>query len=163
MSTIIRPITPADIAAHHAVLDVVARERRWLAMVEAPPLAETEAFVNGILARGDIMLVAEDEGRLVGWCDILTSPRETMRHAGTLGIGLIASHRDRGIGGLLISAAIDAARAKGLLRVQLMVLDGNDRARALYLRHGFVVEGRRRGPLRIDGRLIDDEVMALLL
>lgn len=163
MSTLIRPITLADVPAYHAVLDVVAKERRWLAMVEAPPLAETEAFITGTLNRGDIMLVAEEDGGIVGWCDILTPPRESMRHAGTLGIGLLASHRDRGIGGQLLTVALDAARAKGLLRVQLMVLDGNDRARALYLRHGFVVEGRRRGPVRIGGRLIDDEMMALML
>ncbi|MBV1693133.1 MAG: GNAT family N-acetyltransferase [Hyphomicrobiales bacterium] len=161
--TIIRPIALADIPAYHAVLDAVARERRWLAMIEAPSLAETEAFITGILNRSDIMLVAEDAGRIVGWCDILTPPRETMRHAGTLGIGLLDSHRGRGIGGRLLAAAIEAARAKGLKRVQLMVLDGNDRARALYVAHGFVPEGRRRGPVCIDGRLIDDEVMALML
>ena len=47
-------------------------------------------------------------------------------------------------------------------RVELEVYAFNPRARAVYERAGFVVEGRRRDALLFDGRYVDAIVMALL-
>jgi len=47
-------------------------------------------------------------------------------------------------------------------RVELEVFAGNDRARRLYERHGFVVEGVRRGARKLDGRREDVIVMGRL-
>ena len=40
------PIAETHIRGFHASLDEVARERRYLAFLEAPPFAESEAFVR---------------------------------------------------------------------------------------------------------------------
>ena len=51
-----------------------------------------------------------------------------------------AAFRRRGIGGQLLSALLAALRADGVQRVRLTVHPQN-RARQLYLRHGFRVIG----------------------
>lgn len=57
--------------------------------------------------------------------------------------------RGRGVADALILAAKDWARAEGHRRVRLGVTIGNEVARRLYLRHGFVPTGEQE-PLRYD-------------
>jgi hypothetical protein len=44
------PISPAHIEGFHRTLDLVARERRYLALLEAPPLESMRAFNSDIKA-----------------------------------------------------------------------------------------------------------------
>ncbi len=55
-----------------------------------------------------------------------------------------------------------AFEGRGLNRVELEVYDHNPRARHVYAKAGFVVEGRRRQALWWDGRTHDAIVMGLL-
>ncbi|MDT0425541.1 GNAT family N-acetyltransferase, partial [Streptomyces evansiae] len=50
--------------------------------------------------------------------------------------------RGRGLRGLLLGAVEEWARRTGAARLRLGVLAGNAEAREMYLRRGFVVEGR---------------------
>ena len=160
MDVRIVPIDKRHVAGFREVLDAVARERRWLSMTEAPPLADVRRFVVGNLRSGAPQFVALDDGRVVGWCDVVPRPRETMRHTGVLGMGVAASHRGRGIGSALLRATLEAAAGAGVTRVELMVLVENVRAVALYRRHGFETEGRCRRYLVIDGAERDAWLMA---
>lgn len=57
--------------------------------------------------------------------------------------------RSRGVGSMLLDAALDVARGQGKQQLQLSVIEANPRARALYERHGFAaVERGSLGPLR---------------
>ena len=58
MDWVIEPIAGAHIAGFHAALDRVARERRYLALLEAPPLERTAEFVRGNIAGGNPQYVA---------------------------------------------------------------------------------------------------------
>lgn len=65
------------------------------------------------------------------------------------GICVDASARGLGVGTALLHAIKAEARARGLSQVRLDVIDTNPRARALYLREGFVAgEVEHLGPLR---------------
>lgn len=58
-------------------------------------------------------------------------------------------HRRRGIGERLVRAMLARLRDSGVPRAWLWVLDGNDPARRLYERLGFVSTGERQ-PLKAD-------------
>ncbi|WP_241827900.1 GNAT family N-acetyltransferase [Actinopolymorpha singaporensis] len=60
--------------------------------------------------------------------------------------------RGRGVGAHLVAAVVDWATRTGAARVHLWVTDGNDPARRLYERCGFVPTGER-GPLPSDPSL----------
>jgi ribosomal protein S18 acetylase RimI-like enzyme len=53
--------------------------------------------------------------------------------------------RGRGVGDALVTAALDWARERKASGVALAVLEGNERALALYRRHGFVDAGEMAG------------------
>jgi GNAT superfamily N-acetyltransferase len=114
------PITEDHIADFHVVVDSVARERKYLAMLKAFPIEETVKFVRESVRRNHPHMVAIADGKVVGWCDIQPMPRETMAH-GVLGMGLIDGYREQGIGFALIRATLDKARANGMTRVELTV------------------------------------------
>jgi RimJ/RimL family protein N-acetyltransferase len=159
----IRPIAEEHIAGFHATIDSVARERRYVAMLKAFPLEETAQFVRESIRRNHPHLVAIADGKVVGWCDIQPLPRETMAHGGVLGMGLIDGYRERGIGLALIRATLDKARANGMTRVELTLREDNLRAKALYDKVGFAVEGVKRKASLYEGKYYDLIAMALLL
>ena len=65
------------------------------------------------------------------------------------GIFVSEAVRGQGVGSALLSAIKEKAAALGCSRVRLDVIDTNPRARRLYERHGFVVDGSNdMGPLR---------------
>ena len=97
MTVEIVPIERRHIAGFRDVVDGVARERRWLAMQEAPPLARIRRIVLDNLREGAPQFVATHDGRLVGWCDVRPKTYSSQRHSGVLGMGVAASHRGRGV------------------------------------------------------------------
>ncbi|RTL71084.1 MAG: GNAT family N-acetyltransferase [Hyphomicrobiales bacterium] len=163
MAIEIVPIREEHIEGFRAALDTVAREKRYLAFLEAPPLDSTRQFVSGALAGKFIQHVALDAGQVVGWCDVIPRERDTMRHAGVLGIGILPEHRNRGLGERLIRSVIEASRARSLVRIALHVRTDNARAIRLYERLGFRHEGLYRRDLKIDGIYYDSLAMALML
>ena len=155
-------ISAEHVEGFRAVLDSVARERRYLAFLEAPPLESVEAFVLGNIAAGAPQYVAICDNRLVGWCDVLPKSRPTRRHSGVLGIGVMEGYRGQGIARDLMAIAIQAARDKGITRIELTVRTDNIRAIRLYERFGFTIEGVVRRDMLVDDQYRDSLLMALL-
>ena len=156
------PAAERYIDGFRAAVDAVARERRHLAFVEAPPIEQSRAFVGWLIGGGGFQFLAVNaDDRVVGWCDIVRVDLEGFRHVGKLGIGLLAEYRGRGIGRELAVAAIDAAFAAGIERIELDVFASNEAGIALYRKLGFTVEGVKRRARKIDGRVEDNVMMAL--
>jgi ribosomal protein S18 acetylase RimI-like enzyme len=147
------PITQDHIDGFHRALDIVARERRYLAFLEAPPIEATRAFVLDNIRRGHPQFVAVSaDGEVVGWCDVTPmSSRPTQTHRGVFGVGLLPQFRGQGIGTKLIQTALAAARAFGLHRVELTVREHNTGAIELYKKEGFAIEGVQRDAVLVDG------------
>ena len=156
------PITQDHIDGFHRALDFVAREGRYLAFVEGPPLENTRAFVLDHIQRGLPQFVAVSAGEVVGWCDVTPKERPIYAHGGVLGIGLLPRFRGQGIGTNLIRSTLAATRTIGLHRVELTVRQNNTRAIELYRKVGFVVEGLQRDAVQIDGLYENTVCMALL-
>lgn len=159
----VRATQPGDVDGFRACFDAVARERRWLAHVEAPPLEDVRRFVSSGLARGMVQMLALDGARVVGWCDVSPHSLEGFRHGGELGMGILDGYRERGLGARLLEAVLTESRGRGLARVGLEVYASNPRAIALYRRFGFSEEGVKRAARILDGRAEDVVCMALWL
>ena len=162
VSWAIAPIASEHIPGFWRAVDQVAREGRYLALLQSPPIEATRAFVASNLARGNPHFVVLHEGQVIGWCDIVRQERETRAHCGTLGMGLLPRWRGQGIGRRLIETAIAAAWRQDFKRIELTVNDGNERALRLYRSVGFVEEGRFRQAARFGEDYLDVIWMALL-
>jgi RimJ/RimL family protein N-acetyltransferase len=157
------PIAEEHIPGFHAAVDSVARERRYLAMLEAPPIAESEKWARNNIEKGNPQFVALAGGKVVGWCDVFPEKRETMAHGAVLGMGVVEGHRGKGIGIALMRATLAQAKKAGFKRVELTVREDNLRAKALYEKVGFQVEGVKRKAGLFDGKYYDLILMGLLL
>ncbi len=160
-------VTISPIRAHHIksfrdTLDAVAREKKYLAFVEAPPLEAVRQFVLDNLRRDISQFVAMDGKRVAGWCDILWPELPGFTHCGRLGMGLLPAWRGQGIGRRLAQTCLADAWHKGLTRVELDVYASNLPAIRLYETLGFRLEGRKVNARFLDGVYDDILFMALV-
>nr|HAT8714957.1 GNAT family N-acetyltransferase [Legionella jordanis] len=162
MNYTVVPIQEEHIEAFWSAVDSVAREHQYLAFLEGPPIKSTREFVLNHIHDDWPQVVALYEGQLIGWCDISPLDRPVFAHIGSLGIGVIAAHRGKGVGRALMSAALQKARQKGLTRIELTVREHNKRAIKLYQEFGFVTEGIHKNAVCINGRYENHIFMALL-
>jgi putative acetyltransferase len=143
-------------------LDVVARERRYLALTEAPPAEQAHEFYRRVIAQNLVMFLAVTNGEVVGWCDALPTYGQSRAHVAVLGIGVVPEHRGRGIGRKLLQDTMARAWGAGFSRIELTVRVDNLPARALYKGCGFQTEGLQIHAFRIDGAYFDAFSMAAL-
>lgn len=126
--------------------------------------ADVAADLSGVAgAAGAVVVVAEAAGRLVGYVEARGGGFRRNRVTAEVVIGVLAAARGQGAGAGLLRELESWAAAHSIHRLELTVMAHNQRARRLYERMGFAVEGRRRECLLVDGRLVDELYMAKLL
>ena len=127
-----------------------------------PRPADDRPFFDARTAPGDV-LVGLVDGRVAGYATLApATPLPSGAHVLTLnGVAVEQQARRAGVGRALVAAAAAEARARGARRLTLRVLADNEPARRLYESLGFVVEGEQRQEFLLDGRYVDDVLMAL--
>jgi ribosomal protein S18 acetylase RimI-like enzyme len=150
---VVRPARRNEARRLAELLAEIAEERDSIA--SEPPIDLNErsrAFASSI--DGTIVAVADDE--IVGSLHV----ERTRFGVGEIGMGITRPWRGRGVGSLLMTAAIEKARADGLHKLSLEVFPHNTAAIALYRKFGFADEGLRvRHYRRASGELWDALVM----
>jgi ribosomal protein S18 acetylase RimI-like enzyme len=157
------PILERYIEGYHECLDSVARERRHIGMVQAPPLESFREFILSLIDKGDLQFVAMKEDEVVGWCNLSPQRGEGFTHVGILGMGVLKEFRRQGIGTRLMERTISEAKERGLERIELEVYASNTPAINLYEKWGFVCEGVKKKARKLDGVYDDIIVMAFFI
>lgn len=121
---------------------------------------ETEAKISDFLrnSRG-LWLVAIEQNQIVGEVDITVKNLSRIKHNGRLTIGVLPKHQSMGLGSALMEKALLWAREHKLLRIELDVFASNTKARKLYEKFGFVIEGRRKNFLHQKNDLFEDDIL----
>ncbi len=135
----------------------------WTTEVSPAPARVDEAFFE----RNDpgTVLVAEVNGQVAGYATLRQWSR-ILSHAHVLeinGLAVDPGCQRQGVGRALVEASAAAARRQGARKLTLRVLGPNDRARRLYESCGFHVEGVLCEEFLLDGRYVDDVLMARML
>src|SRR5438034_6103858 len=107
------PMTEEHIESFEACLDAVAKERRYLALTEAPPPDAVREFIRSAIARRVPQFVALDRKQVIGWCDIFPHERESFVHVGRLGMGVLPQYRGQGTGRRLAEKTLELAKGIG--------------------------------------------------
>lgn len=118
-------------------------------LTEDEPMRRRAAFWREQLAtaqEGRVVLVAEDDGAIVGfvWVGPSRDDDATPRTAELYAIYVLESHWDRGVGWELHDRALAALAHRGAERVTLWVLATNERARGFYERQGWRSTGETK-------------------
>ena len=109
------------------------------------------------------IMVAEDNGLLVGYLFAIGGNPSRAKHAVYLVIGIAENSRGKGVGTQLFIKLEEWAKSKGVHRLELTVMIHNKAGIALYKKMGFDIEGTKRHSLMIDGKYIDEYYMSKLL
>lgn len=115
-------------------------------------------------SEGSYHLVAVSGEHVIGMIDVETFPnRPRRRHAGWIGISVAEPWQGKGVGKMLMQAAVDLAdKWLNLKRLELEVYADNETAIRLYERFGFEREGVLRQHAFRNGEYVDSIVMARL-
>ena len=154
----IREATPEDAAGIAAGMKVVVDEGFWLATQPSTTEAELHDRFAAAIAAGDLLLVLEDEARVVGCTGLRPTAVEGVWGLGTW---LLPGFRGRGHGRKLLDATLAAAVRLGVRKISLEAFTDNTAAIALYSAAGFEVEGTKRDHYpREDGTIKSAVMMA---
>jgi ribosomal protein S18 acetylase RimI-like enzyme len=154
----VRPGRPDDDTALRA-LDVAT----WSHDVSPGPKPTGERQFFGPEEDPADTLVAVVDGEVAGYIKLgQATELDASRHVLMIrGLAVDPGYQRRGVGRALIDAAVEEAAARGVRRLTLRVLAPNVGARTLYESCGFEVEGIQREEFLLDGRYVDDVLMAL--
>lgn len=170
----IRPARPADAAALRRfgaqLLDETpfflrgpeeraADDAEMAAVIRTFQGASGAAMLNAWRRRAD-----GSEGPPVAEGVLIPGRLQRTRRTATVGVGVLQAQWGLGLGRALMQAVERRARAAGLIRLELTVFAPNERARRLYERLGYAVEGTKRRSVELPGRgRVDEILMAKLL
>ena len=98
-------------------------------------------FFSFLLREDALFLVAEEEGRILGYCGAILTPPES----DITNVCVEESSRRRGIGRQLIESLRDRLRQMNTDTLHLEVRESNQGAITLYENLGFVRDGLRPG------------------
>ena len=123
-----------------------------------PPDDEIRASVARILADpgSEFLLAAGEDGEALGICQlryrwsVWTSAEDCWLED----LYVLPEARRAGLGRALIEGALDSARERGCVRIELDVDEDNDPALALYAAAGFSLESKGRGRTLVAGRRV---------
>lgn len=125
----IRELTAKDAAAVAEILRQAPEAVFW-----------PDASVKEVLAwKGALAIASEADEKLHGFL----IARQAGDEAEILNLAVASESRRSGVGGALLSSALEALRARGVTCVFLEVRESNARAIAFYSKHGFSRTGRR--------------------
>jgi len=160
----LRPLEEADAAESHVWLNDPEVRRTLAARAGPYTEAMSREWIRAVDFRTTMgfAIVVRENDLHVGNCDL----REINPIDRNASLGIVIGRKDtwgNGFGteavGLLCRYAFEGL---GLHRVSISCYANNARGLRLYARLGFVVEGRRREQVFVDGRFVDEFVLGLL-
>jgi putative acetyltransferase len=155
---VIRAATPGD-AEQLTALANLPGVRNGTLRLPYQTVEETRQRLQN-LGVGAKEIVADRDGLIIG--SIFLGPMlGRRRHVASLGMGVHDDFVGRGVGSILMKAALDVAdNWLGLRRVELTVFVDNESAIRLYERNDFATEGRMKDFAFRDGQYVDAYAMA---
>jgi RimJ/RimL family protein N-acetyltransferase len=109
------------------------------------------------------ILVAEADGRLVGFIASIGGKYRRNVHSAYVVVAVLQAFSGQGIGTKLFEELETWAVEHGIHRLELTVMVHNERAIGLYEKVGFQREGRKRDALWVRGEYVHEYLMAKLL
>ena len=144
-------------------LDVVARERKYLALEQAPSIEDVQAFFLARKKKNYPHYIALMNDEVIGWSNIDVRQRPVYQYTGVLAVGVLPAYRGKGIGEALMRVVIEKGKEAGFKRLELSVREANLPAIALYHKLGLVTEGVHKNAFYQDGKFENLLTMALLV
>lgn len=159
----IRPATLADAEAIREIYNLEVTETTHTFDLVPRTLEQQQEWLTSRLGALAV-LVAEADGVVVGFAS-LSSYRDRPAYRTTVedSVYVARSHQGQGVGKLLLTAIVDAARGRGFHTVMARIVGGHEASIHLHASVGFTVVGTEREVGRKFHRWLDVVVMQRML
>lgn len=126
---------------------------------------EREWIEHTLNQDSSLILVAEDQEKIVGFLDFHSGHKRRIAHTGTFSMSVSRDYQGGGIGKALLEALIDwAVQHQRIEKISLEVFSSNNQAIELYRKMGFTQESRLQKQIKLqDGNYVDVIGMSMLL
>lgn len=119
--------------------------------------------ISELKLNGCLILIAEDEGEMIGFLSADRGRQKRTKHAAYITIGILKEYKGRGIGTALLEVMENWSKENGISRMESTVMCHNVEGMRLYRKNGFEVEGIRKHAVYVDKQYIDEYYMAKVL
>ena len=153
---LIRVATLGDLPQIVAIYNEAVEQRFATADLEPVTIEQRTAWFGEHDPDGLPIYVAEQAGRILGWCSLSAyrPGRAALRRTAEISYYVRADARGRGIGTALVEHAIDDAPRVGKQVLFGILLERNTASINLMKKCGFVLWGRLPDVASIDGQLV---------
>lgn len=126
---------------------------------------EREILGNLLENEYSVMMVAVVDGKVAGNCSLNgMGDKRRIQHRSSLAIALKKEFCNLGIGTAMMQYLEELARQIGYEQIELEVVEGNDSAKLLYEKCGFIETGKHVRALKYDdGSYRDEFIMSKIL
>lgn len=167
MLTVIRQLEETDAEAYLTLRRQLDSETPFMLLEPGERQTTVDEVLDVIRASkaapNAIMLVADEDGILVGVLEATGGAFRRNRHSLDLNVGVLQKYVGQGIGTRLFQELERWALDRNIHRLELTAMTHNETAIIFYEELGFEVEGTRRDSLLVDGDYVDEYWMAKLL
>lgn len=160
---IVRPAQIGDAVCIIANINVIAAEEIYLqtdSFIQTPSWKAALRESNDPQA-GLLLIVPVIGSAVIGHLRVFPGDYGASdRHVGSIGVALLPPYRGMGIGSALLSIALDWTLHAGFGKLEAHVIASNLRARRLFEKFGFAIEGVRQQHLKIRDWYEDELILA---
>jgi len=160
----IRPARQEDLTGIVGAIRQVAEEKTY---IEAETVADEIDHESALLRHNELesrmFFVATVDDDVVGWVHIHAPELEKLSHTAELTVGVIEEYRGHGVGAHLLSRGLEWAASNGYEKVYQSVPSANEDAIAFLENHGWETEAVREDHYKLDGKYVDEVMMAVEL
>lgn len=138
---------------------------RYVEEIDITTDKEIEIINENLNSRQNMMIGAFINNELAGNASISCVRNHIkLRHRAVFGISIKEKFWNNGIGNALIREAIGQAKQIGYDQIELGVFSDNEKAVALYKKHGFKIWGNTKNAFKLkDGTYRDEIIMGRML
>ncbi|RQG97743.1 GNAT family N-acetyltransferase [Natrarchaeobius chitinivorans] len=158
----IRPARQEDLTGIVGAIRQVVGEKTY---IEAESVADEIDHEETLLRHNELesrmFFVATVEEDVVGWVHLYAPELEKLSHTAELTVGVIEEYRGHGIGAHLLARGLEWTGSNGYEKVYQSIPSTNEEAIAFLEEHDWAIEAVREDHYKIDGRYVDEVMMAV--
>ncbi len=164
---IIRKLTVEDAESVLSLMYQLDRESKFMLLEPEERTTTLEQQIQIIHSFNDssnkVMYLLTNDEKAFGFIVGVGNTANRNKHCMSLVIGLLQAVTGQGFGKELVNKLEGWAISHGYSRLELTVMQHNERAKRLYESCGFEVEGLKRHSLVVDGEYVNELYMSKLL
>lgn len=157
---VIRKLIYTDAKEFYDCLKIIDSETNFM-MFEPEERVWNEVRISKNLKdENNLVLGVIDDEKIVGFLTAQRGVFRRIRHTAYIVIGIQKNYCNRKLGTKLFQMLDDWAIENKIIRLELTVVCENKGALRLYEKSGFSIEGTKKKTMYVDGKYVDEYMMA---